>query len=133
MGERLVELAEALQSAAEAMDAETKILSLGNHVDFPARAERKRICIEQAASLVHDIQQVVPNAGERALLRHAALRLEVASKRNAEALARTLTATRRVIACLTEAARAASTSGIYGPDGRSRPAAEAFATIDRSA
>jgi flagellar biosynthesis/type III secretory pathway chaperone len=133
MDDRLGELAEALEAVAEAMDSETEILSLSARADFASRAERKRICIEQAASLMERMQAKVPDASERARLRQAARRLEAASRRNGEALARTLEATRRVVACLTEAARAASTTGTYGPDGRPRPSAEAVATIDRSA
>jgi flagellar biosynthesis/type III secretory pathway chaperone len=133
MADRLVDLAEALEAVAEAMDAETEILSLSARADFAARAERKVICIEQAASLMERMPKRAPDVSERERLRQAASRLEAASRRNAEALARTLEATRRVVACLSEAARSASTTGTYGPDGRARPSAEAVATIDRSA
>jgi hypothetical protein len=61
MADRLVDLAEALEAVAEAMDAETEILSLSARADFAARAERKVICIEQAASLMERMPKRAPD------------------------------------------------------------------------
>jgi hypothetical protein len=38
-----------------------------------------------------------------------------------------------VLDCFAEAAKAASMTGTYGPDGRARPASQAHVTIERSA
>lgn len=133
MADVLKDLAAALERVAEAMDAETDALQAGWREDFPDRAERKRALIEAAEALVGRAQGRVPDGTERADLEVAARRLQAASRRNLAALERALEAARGVVACLTDAARTASMSGTYGPDGRSRPAPEAVATVERSA
>lgn len=133
MTSALLDLAAALEGVALAMDAETEAVRSGVREDFAARAEEKRARIEAATALMQHAEAAVPGPTERARLEHAARRLEAASGRNAEALDRVLVAMRRVLACVAEAAKAASTTGTYGPDGRAQPAPEAVATIERSA
>jgi hypothetical protein len=131
----VAELCAALEQIAEALDAETATLRAGVREAFAPVAERKRLVIEAAEPLLHHAHGslgAVPAAG-RARLAQAARRLHAACARNGEALQGALEATRRVLDCFTEAAKAASMTGTYGPDGRARPASEAHPTIERSA
>jgi len=135
MTRALAELCAALERIADALDAETAALRAGAREQFATTAERKRLAIEAAEPLLQRAQgslRAVPAAG-RARMVQAARRLQEACARNGEALEDALEATRRVLDCFAEAAKAASMTGTYGPDGRARPASEAHATIERSA
>jgi hypothetical protein len=59
--------------------------------------------------------------------------MQAAATRNAAALQGALEGTRRLFACLAEAAQQASSTGTYGPDGSLRRTAETVGTIHRSA
>lgn len=135
MSRAVAELCTALARIAEALEAETAALRTGTHEAFVASAERKRLLIEAAEPILQCARNTLASvpAVERATVAAAARRLQSASARNGQALEGALQATRRVLDCFAEAARAAAMTGTYGPDGRSRPAAEAPATIERSA
>lgn len=130
-----LQLAQALERVAAAMEAETEALRRTDRDELRACAERKMAAIEQLETLLG--QSPAPSGGipseKRARVQAAARRVEAAGARNARALRAALEATRRVVECIGEAASAASMTGTYGPDGRSRPAAEAVGTVERSA
>ena len=72
-------------------------------------------------------------AAERTYLIQATRRMETAARRNAAALQGALEATRRLYACLAQAAQAAASSGTYRADGSRHCAEDGVGTIRRSA
>jgi flagellar biosynthesis/type III secretory pathway chaperone len=125
----------ALERIADALDAETAAVRTGEREQLATTAERKRLVIEAVEPVIaraHGSLGSIP-ASQRAQVQHAATRLQAACARNGEALSCALEATRRVLDCFAEAAKAASMTGTYGPDGRARPASQAHVTIERSA
>lgn len=125
-------LAEALEQVAAAMDAETAAVRSGERESLAEAAERKRLAIEAAETMLARIER----AGlvqSRVRLEQAARRMQAAAERNAVTLQGALDGARRLFACLGEAARQASSTGTYGPDGRHQRSAETLGTIHRSA
>jgi flagellar biosynthesis/type III secretory pathway chaperone len=129
------ELAAALDRVAVAMDAETAALRSGTPDALATAAERKRLVIEAALAVWRQRERLpdVASRAERARLELAARRLQAAAERNGATLQGALEGTRRLFACLAEAARAAASTGTYGPDGSRRRSDEAAGTISRSA
>lgn len=135
MNSAVCEVAEALDRVAAAMDVETEAVRSGNRAELAEAVERKRIVIEAAEAVLRHAEGVAAAAGraERARLEQAAHRMQAAAERNAAALQGALQGTRRLFACLAQAAQQASSTGTYGPDGSLRRAAETVGTICRSA
>jgi hypothetical protein len=129
------ELAEALDRVAVAMDAETAAVRSGGRDDLAEAAERKAVVIGAAEAILRQAESVMRAASraERARLEGAANRMQAAADRNAATLQGALEGTRRLFACLAEAAQLASSTGTYGPDGSLRRTAETIGTIRRSA
>jgi hypothetical protein len=129
------ELVEALDRAADAMDAETAALRSGRADERAQAAERKRRVIEAAEAVLRERRGSAGAAtpAERARLEEAARRMQAAASRNAATLQGSLEGTRRLFACLAEAAQRASSTGTYGPDGSLRRSAESVGTICRRA
>jgi hypothetical protein len=129
------ELVEALDRVAVAMDAETAALRSGRGDDLARAVERKRLVIEAAEAVLRERRGSAGAAApaERARIEEAAGRMQAAARRNAATLQGGLEGTRRLFACLVEAAQRASSTGTYGPDGSLRRSAESVGTICRSA
>lgn len=128
-------LAEALDRVAAAMDAESAAVRSGARNGLGEAAERKRLAINAAEGILGQAEGTPRAAGpaDRARLEQAAQRMQAAATRNAAALQGALEGTRRLFACLAEAAQQASSTGTYGPDGSLRRTAETVGTIHRSA
>ena len=135
MNRSVSELVDALDRVAGAMDAETDAVRSGRRDELVAAAERKRVVIEAAEATLPHFEGVTGAAGaaERARLEQAGQRIQAAAQRNAATLQGALEGTRRLFACFAEAARQASSTGTYGPDGSRRRTEEALGTIHRSA
>jgi flagellar biosynthesis/type III secretory pathway chaperone len=131
----LIELADALERAAGAMDAETRCVRSGGREELSAAAERKRVAFEAAEALLRRAEGVASAAtdAERTRLREAGHRMRAAAARNAATLQGALEGTRRLFACLAQAARQASSTGTYGPDGSARRTEEIVGTIRHTA
>ena len=128
-------LAEALDQVAAAMDAETDAIASGKREALAEAAERKRVAIEAAEAIFRQAEGPTRPAchTERVHLERAAHRMQAAAQRNSATLQGALEGTRRLFACLAEAAQQASSTGTYGPDGSRRRMAETVGTIHRSA
>jgi erythromycin esterase-like protein len=128
-------LVEALGRAADAMDAETAALRSGRAAEWAQAAERKGRVIEAAEAVLREGRSIggAATPAERPRLEEAARRMQAAASRNAATLQGSLEGTRRLFACLAEAAQRASSTGTYGPDGSLRRSAESVGTICRRA
>ena len=135
MSRSLSEVVDALDRVAAAMDAETAAVRSGRRDELAGAAERKRVVIEACLGILRERQGVAGAAfpAERARLEQAGQRMQTAARRNADTLQGALEGTRRLFGCLAEAARQASSTGTYGPDGSRRRTEEALGTIHRSA
>ena len=129
------ELVDALDRVAAAMDAETAAVRRGPRDELAAAAERKRLVIEASIDILREGQGIAGAAvpAERTRLEEAGQRMQAAAQRNAATLQGALEGARRLFGCLAEAARQASSTGTYAPDGSRRRTEEALGTIQRSA
>lgn len=128
-------VAAAFERVAGAMDAENAALRSGKGDELVEATEQKRIAIEAAEAVLRQTEKVAHAAASRAernRLEQAARRMQAAAARNAATLQGALEGTRRLFGCLVEAARQASSTGTYGPDGSRRRTAETIGTIHRS-
>jgi hypothetical protein len=128
-------LVQALERVAAAMDAESDAVRAGGRAALAEAAEHKRDAIEAAEAILGRRREIVTaaTAVERVRLKQAGQRMHAAAERNAATLQGALEGTRRLFGCLAEAARQASSTGTYGPDGRPRRTEEVPRTIHRSA
>ncbi len=135
MKREAAELASALERVAEAMDAEVEAVRSGQADALAAAAQRKRAVLDDVAPILQRSPQVAGAAApaEKACLVQATRRMQVAARRNAAVLQGALEATRRLYACLAEAAQAAASSGTYRPDGSRHCAEDGVGTIRRQA
>jgi flagellar biosynthesis/type III secretory pathway chaperone len=131
----VAELTSALDRVALAMDAEVAAVRSGKADELSAAAQRKRVVLEAVEPVLQRFRATASAAtpGERAGLVEATRRMQAAADRNAATLQGALEGTRRLFACLVDAAQAASSTGTYGPDGSVRRAEEIVGTIRRSA
>ena len=134
MNRSVADLAAALDHVTMAMDAEVEAVRSGQAGQLSAAADRKRAAIEAVAPILQrspDVASVATPAG-RARLIQATRRMQAAADRNAATLQGALEGTRRLYACLAEAAQAAASSGTYRPDGSRHCAEESAGTFRRS-
>jgi flagellar biosynthesis/type III secretory pathway chaperone len=129
------ELTAALDRVAAAMDAEVEAVRAGQADELLAAAHRKRVVLEAVEPILQRSSDVASAAtpAERTCLIQATRRMQAAAKRNAATLQGALEGTRRLYACLAEAAQAAASTGTYGPDGSRHRPEESVGTIRRSA
>jgi hypothetical protein len=135
MNRSVIEIVDALDRVAGAMDAESDAVRSGGRDQLSAAAESKRIAIEAAEAQLRRAEGLARAAtgAERTRLEQAVHRLQAAAARNAATLQGALEGTRRLFACLAEAAQQASSTGTYGPDGSRRRTGEIIGTIRRKA
>lgn len=135
MNAEVRELIEALDRVAMAMDEESTAVRSGARDGLGEAVERKRLAINAAQGILGQAEGAprAADRAERARLGQAAQRMQAAARRNAATLQGALEGTRRLFACLAEAAQQASSTGTYGPDGSRRRIAETVGTIHRSA
>ena len=132
MSRTVAELTTALDGVAAALDAEVEAVRSGQVDALSAAADRKRVVLEDAMPILqpsHDVAAATP--AERACLIEATRRMQAAATRNAATLQGALEGTRRLYACLAEAAQSAASSGTYRPDGSRHCAEESAGTIRR--
>jgi flagellar biosynthesis/type III secretory pathway chaperone len=131
----VAELTAALERVAAAMDAEVDAVRLGQTDALSAAVERKRATVEAVEPVLQRFRDVTSAASpaERGRLIQATRRMQTAAERNAATLQGALDGTRRLYACLADAAQAAASSGTYRPDGSRHCAEESVGTIRRSA
>jgi hypothetical protein len=131
----VAELTAALERVAAAMDAEVDAVRLGQADALSAAVERKRAAVEAVEPVLQRFRDVTGAASpaERGRLIQATRRMQTAAERNAATLQGALDGTRRLYACLADAAQAAASSGTYRPDGSRHCAEESVGTIRRSA
>jgi hypothetical protein len=134
MNRGVAELAAALDRVAVAMDAEVEAVRSGQADELSAAAHRKRVVLEAVEPILQRSRDVTSAAtpAEKARLVQATRRMQAAADRNATTLQAALEGTRRLFACLVDAAQAASSTGTYRPDGSVRHAEEIVGTIRRS-
>jgi flagellar biosynthesis/type III secretory pathway chaperone len=135
MSPAVAQLIAAFGRVVVALDAEVEALRLGQVDALSAVADRKRAALEDAEVLLRqtrDLADVVTPA-DRACLIEATRRVQAAAKRNATTLEGMLEGTRRLYACLADAAQAAASSGTYRADGSRHCAEESAGTVRRSA
>jgi flagellar biosynthesis/type III secretory pathway chaperone len=133
MNRTVAELTTALDCVAAALDAEVEAVRSGQVDALSAAADRKRVVLQDATPILqrsHDVAGAATPA-ERACLIEATRRMQAAARRNAATLQGALEGTRRLYACLAEAAQAAASSGTYRPDGSRHCAEESAGTIRR--
>jgi flagellar biosynthesis/type III secretory pathway chaperone len=135
MNRAVAELTTALDRVTAAMDAEVDAVRAGQAGELSAAADRKRVVLGTVEPILRRSRDVTSaaSAAERAVLIQATRRMQAATDRNAATLQGALEATRRLYACLAEAARAAASTGTYRPDGSRHRAEESVVTIHRSA
>jgi hypothetical protein len=135
MSRLVTELTGALDCVAAAMDAEVEAVRSGQADALSAAAQRKRVVLEEVEPILRRFRDAASTAtaAERASLIQATRRMQAAADRNATTLQGALEGTRRVFACLVDAAKAASSTGTYGPDGSVRHAEGTVGTIRRQA
>jgi hypothetical protein len=130
----VADLTTALEHVAAAMDVEVEAVRSGPAEQLSAAADQKRAAIEAVAPILQRSRDVTSTASpaERACLIQATRRMQAAADRNAATLQGALEGTRRLYACLAEAAQAAASSGSYRPDGSRHCAEESAGTFRRS-
>ena len=133
MNRTVADLTTALDGVAAALDAEVEAVRSGQLDGLSAAADRKRAVLQDAMPILqrsHDVAAAARPA-ERACLIEATRRMQAAATRNAATLQGALEGTRRLYACLAEAAQSAASSGTYRPDGSRHCAEESAGTIRR--
>lgn len=123
---------DAADRLAAVMDRETEALAAGGGAPDPAVVRAKSDLLRALETAFATDAGAAAGDGLGRPFAAAVRRLLTSAERNRRGLNAALAGTRRVLACLSEAANDAASVGLYGRDGRPR-AGHASGIVDRSA